>query len=66
MPRLHGLDVHHELKANPATARIPIIVITGTDTSDLSPIDFAYIFTKPTSPETLIVGVETCLRRMPA
>jgi DNA-binding response OmpR family regulator len=66
LPRLHGLDVHRELKANPATARIPIIVISGTDTSDLSPIDFPYIFTKPTGPEALIVAVEKCLRRMPA
>jgi len=66
LPRLHGRDVQRELKANPATARIPVIVVTGKDTSDLDPIDFPYVFRKPTSPEALITAVEKCLRRMPA
>jgi DNA-binding response OmpR family regulator len=66
LPRLNGRDVQRELKTDPVTAGIPVIVVTGSDTSNLDPVEFPCILRKPTSPEALIVAVETCLRRMPA
>jgi len=66
LPRLDGRDVQRELKADPATARIPVIVVTGTDTSDLDPTEFPNILRKPTSPDALVIAVEQCLKKMPA
>lgn len=63
LPRLGGRDVHRELKASPDTKDIPIVVVSGDDTSDLSPRDFACILKKPTNVDTLIAAVQNCLRR---
>ena len=63
LPRLGGRDVHRELKASPDTKDIPIVVVSGDDTSDLNPRDFACILKKPTNVDTLIAAVQNCLRR---
>ena len=64
LPRLSGRDVHRELAARPDTSCIPIVVVSGTDVSDLNPSDFAGILRKPVQPETVVEAVETGLRRM--
>jgi len=61
LPRLGGLDVQQELKARPDTQHIPIVIVSGSDTSGLSQDDFACILRKPVSAETLIAAVEQCL-----
>jgi CheY-like chemotaxis protein len=63
LPRLSGRDVHRELKAHPKTHDIPVIVVSGTDTSDLDPNDFACVLKKPISIDSLIHAVQNCLRR---
>lgn len=63
LPKLGGRDVHRELKARPDTQHIPIIVVSGHDTSDLNPRDFACILTKPASVDALIDAVQNCIRR---
>jgi DNA-binding response OmpR family regulator len=63
LPRLSGRDVHRELAARPDTSCIPIVVVSGTDVSDLNPSDFAGILRKPVQPETVVEAVETGLRR---
>jgi CheY-like chemotaxis protein len=40
MPRLGGLEVLQQLKSDPATATIPIVVLTSSDTG--SDVDAAY------------------------
>lgn len=40
MPRASGLDVLKSLKENPATARIPVIMLTTTD----NPREIAYCY----------------------
>jgi CheY-like chemotaxis protein len=47
LPRLNGLDLHREFRAHAKTRNVPIIVVTGTDTRDLNPHDFAFVFRKP-------------------
>jgi len=63
LPRLGGRDVQKELKSAPDTRNIPIVVVSGTDTSDLDPDDFACVLNKPIDVDTLIVAVQNCLRR---
>jgi CheY-like chemotaxis protein len=63
LPRLSGRDVHRELKAHPETHDIPVIVVSGTDTSDLNPNDFVCVLKKPISIDALILAVQNCIRR---
>ena len=63
LPRLGGRDVQKELKSAPDTKHIPIVVVSGTDTSDLDPDDFACVLNKPIDVDALIVAVQNCLRR---
>ena len=63
LPRLSGRDVREELLANPAAAVLPIIVVTGGETSDLTLRDFDCVLRKPVTMDVLIKAVENCLRR---
>jgi CheY-like chemotaxis protein len=61
LPRLSGRDLHQELTARDATSRIPFVVVTGTDTSDVDEHDFACLLRKPVHSDTLINAVAKCL-----
>jgi DNA-binding response OmpR family regulator len=63
LPRLGGRDVQRELTAHAETSRIPIVVVTGSDVSDLSSADFACVLRKPISADALVAAVDTCLRQ---
>ena len=63
LPRLNGRDVQRELKSAPDTRHIPIVVVSGSDTSDLNPSDFACVLHKPISADTLLAAVQNCIRR---
>jgi two-component system, OmpR family, alkaline phosphatase synthesis response regulator PhoP len=67
LPGIDGLEVCREMKADRATARIPIIMLTAkTEDSDivagleLGAEDYV---TKPFSPSVLVARVRACLRR---
>lgn len=62
LPRLSGRDVQRELKSSPETQHIPIVVVSGHDTSDLNPDDFACVLNKPISADALILAVQNCVR----
>jgi len=63
LPRLNGRDVSRELKSRADTRDIPIVVVSGTDTRDLNPADFACVLRKPIHPEAIVTAVERSLRR---
>jgi DNA-binding response OmpR family regulator len=63
LPRLSGRDVHRELKSSPKTRDIPVVVVSGTDVSDLDPRDFACVLKKPASLDAVLAAVKNCLRR---
>lgn len=63
LPRLDGRDVQRELSSRPHTRDIPIVVVSGTDISDLNPANFACVLRKPVRPETVVFAVEDSLRR---
>ena len=62
LPQLNGRELHQELRANRSTRQIPIVVVSGTDTSDLKPGDFAAILQKPVDPSALIDAVNKAVR----
>ena len=68
IPEMRGEDVCRELKADPATARIPVIMLTAKAQADdriagleLGADDYV---TKPFSPRELILRIEGLLRRV--
>ena len=61
LPRLNGLEVFKDLRGNRATRAIPVIVVTGTDTSDLDRSQFACVLEKPISADELVDAVHNCL-----
>jgi DNA-binding response OmpR family regulator len=63
LPRLSGRDVHREMKSHPLTQNIPVIVVSGTDTSDLNAADFSCILRKPLNPDNLTDAVADGIRR---
>ena len=65
LPRLGGVDVFQELRANPATTKIPVIAVTGSDRVVMS-VDtskFHYFLRKPVSPEELVGTIDKALGR---
>src|SRR5688572_10214360 len=64
LPRVRGRDVLAELKAHAATRDIPIMVVSGTDTGDLNPGDFACVMRKPITADQLIAAVKQCLLKL--
>jgi CheY-like chemotaxis protein len=64
LPRVDGRDVYRELAANPATARVPIVVVTGTSLTDAEMKEFSCVFRKPIHAEALIHEIEKCVRKV--
>lgn len=63
LPRMSGRDVQREMAARADTARIPIVVVTGTDASDLEDGTVAQVLRKPVEASDLIFAVNNALRR---
>ena len=63
LPRVGGYDVYKDLRANPATNRLPIIIITGADTRNLEPTDVSSFLRKPIDATALVTAVERALRQ---
>ena len=58
--RVGGRDVQQEVRSRAETRRIPIIVVTGTDASDLKGPNIC-VLRKPITPTGLIDAVINCL-----
>ena len=70
MPRMSGLQVLEALKADPATANIPVIMVTARtgDEDVLSGYQQGadYYITKPFTADELLYGVNLVLGRQPS
>jgi CheY-like chemotaxis protein len=62
LPRLAGYDVKAELHAHGETRGIPIVVVTGSDTT-INESEFACVLRKPIDPEALVDAVAKCLEK---
>jgi DNA-binding response OmpR family regulator len=70
MPRMSGLEVLQTLKSNPATAAIPIIMVTAKTTDDDVLHGYQqgadYYITKPFTADELVYGVNLVLGHQPS
>ncbi len=70
LPQLNGLDICKTLRENPATAAIPVIMLTGMDSYFTRVAGFEaginVYLTKPYQPEELISKVEELLENVAA
>ena len=70
MPRMSGLEVLQTLKSNPATAAIPIIMVTAKTTDDDVLHGYQqgadYYITKPFTADELVYGVNLVLGYQPS
>jgi putative two-component system response regulator len=57
MPRITGYDVYADLQADPATARIPVVIVTGADLRNLVPGGRLHVLHKPFEPDALLAEV---------
>jgi CheY-like chemotaxis protein len=58
-----GRDVQQELRGHAGTRDIPIVVVTGDDTSDLNTNELACVLHKPVTGEALLDAVHRCLKK---
>ena len=69
MPRMGGLEVLKALKADPATANIPVIMVTAKTTDDDVLHGYQegadYYITKPFTADELVYGVSLVLGHQP-
>ena len=64
LPKLGGVDVFQELRATPATRRIPVIAVTGAERlHGVDTSEFHYFLRKPVSPEVLVTTIDQALKR---
>ena len=64
LPRLGGVDVFQELRANPATKKIPVIAVTGSDRLlNVETTEFHHFLRKPVSPDVLVATIDQALKR---
>ena len=70
MPRMSGLEVLKALKADPATANIPVIMVTAKTTDDDVLHGYQegadYYITKPFTADELVYGVNLVLGHQPS
>ena len=62
LPRVGGRDVHRELVSRPETRDIPVVVVSGTDISDLKFDDFACVLRKPIDVQSLVDAIDHCVK----
>jgi CheY-like chemotaxis protein len=67
MPDLNGYEVAKQLKADPETAKIPIIIFTASNVRELEDqcraLGCDYVIMKPFSPEVLLGMVKDLSKR---
>jgi len=64
MPGMDGYEVCRQLKADEATAGIPVIFLTGESDvdSEVAAVGGVGYITKPIEPDALLARVEDCLK----
>jgi CheY-like chemotaxis protein len=64
MPGMDGYEVCRKLKADEATADIPVIFLTGEAdvTSEVAAVGGVGYITKPIEPDALLARIEDCLK----
>ena len=63
LPRVGGLDVFREMRANPITSQIPVLIVSGTDGRGLETHELRTFLRKPVDVDALVAAVSDALGR---
>jgi len=63
LPLVNGWDVYRDLRSQPATRKLPIIVVSGYDLRGIRTQDLASFLEKPVDVGDVIDAVERALAR---
>jgi CheY-like chemotaxis protein len=62
LPRVGGQDVYKEIRANPVTRHVPVVIVTGTEIRELEAPQFRYFLRKPFDGKALVAVVDRAIR----
>ena len=62
MPEMDGLELSRRLRANGATAGVPIIAVSGQASTSAFEAGADVVLDKPCTPDRLLGAIETVLR----
>jgi CheY-like chemotaxis protein len=63
LPRIDGRDIYSELQTRPETSGIPVVIVTGSDVSDVDAAAFRFLLRKPVDPHALTSIIDRALRQ---
>jgi chemosensory pili system protein ChpA (sensor histidine kinase/response regulator) len=63
LPLVNGWDVFRDLRSRPATAKLPVIVVSGHDLDGIKPQELASFLPKPVDPSVVVDAVDRALSR---
>jgi DNA-binding response OmpR family regulator len=63
LPLVNGWDVFRDIRSQPATANLPVIVVSGHDLDGIKPQDLASFLPKPVDPSDVVAAVDRALSR---
>jgi CheY-like chemotaxis protein len=61
MPVMSGVELVDQLRANPATASIPVVLLSGGDVDSTTSQRVEAVVTKPFEPDHLVACIESAL-----
>jgi len=63
LPMVNGWDVYRDLRSQPATRKLPIIIVSGHDLRGIRTQDLASFLEKPVDPGQVVTAVDRALAR---
>ena len=63
LPLVNGWDVYRDLRSQPGTKKLPIIVVTGHELRGIQQQDLASFLEKPVDPGEVVAAVERAMLR---
>jgi twitching motility two-component system response regulator PilH len=64
LPRVGGEDVYLEVRSNPKTNTIPVVIVTGADVRHLEESKYRHFLRKPFRPDALVDAVDRAMRNV--
>ena len=55
------VDVYKEMRSNPRTRRVPVVIVTGSDARELEPSVGRYFLRKPITADSVVSAVDKAI-----
>lgn len=63
LPLVNGWDVYRDLRSQPGTKKLPIIIVSGHELRGIEKHDLASFLVKPVDPGEVVSAVERAMAR---